>query len=113
MQRYRDAGISGSKTREQRPGLDAALQGAERHSYDVLMVWSLDRLGRSTIDVLRSAETLRRTGRALYLDSERLDTSTDSGRAFFTIAAAFAELERRQSWRVNAGLDRARKAGVS
>ena len=109
---YQDQGISGSKGREQRPGLDAALKGAERHSYDVLMVWSLDRLGRSSIDVLKSAEVLRKTGRALFLDRERIDTSTDAGRCFFAIMAAIAELDRQQIIaRVNAGLDRARKAG--
>jgi DNA invertase Pin-like site-specific DNA recombinase len=110
--RFQDQGLSGSKGREERPGLDAALKAGERHAYDVLMVWSLDRLGRSTLDLLRTAETIRKAGRALYFDRERIDTTTDAGEMFFTIMAALGQFERKQIVaRVNAGLDRARKAG--
>jgi DNA invertase Pin-like site-specific DNA recombinase len=113
VHRFQDQGLSGSKGREERPGLDAALKAGERHSYDVLMVWSLDRLGRSTIDLLRTSETLRKAGRALYFDRERIDTTTDAGEMFYTIMAALGQFERKQIVaRVNAGLDRARKAGV-
>jgi DNA invertase Pin-like site-specific DNA recombinase len=109
---FRDDGISGSKHRRERPGLDAALKAAERHSYDILMAWSLDRLGRSTIDLLKTSEALKQAGRALYLDREQIDTNTDHGQAFFTIVAAIAELERKQIVaRVNVGLARARRAG--
>jgi DNA invertase Pin-like site-specific DNA recombinase len=108
---FRDV-ASGSKGRRDRPGLDAMLKAARRHSFDVLMVWSLDRLGRSTIDLLKTSEALKHAGRDLYLDREQIDTSTDHGQAYFTILAALAELERKQIIaRVNAGLARARKAG--
>jgi DNA invertase Pin-like site-specific DNA recombinase len=112
VHRYSDEGISGAKGREQRPGLDAALKGAERHSYDVLMVWSVDRIGRSTIDTLRTSETLRVAGRQLYIDQGNIDTTTPQGQAFYGMHAIFAELERSQIVaRVNAGIARARKAG--
>jgi DNA invertase Pin-like site-specific DNA recombinase len=109
---YRDDGFSGSKSRRDRPWLDAMLKAAQRHSFDVLMVWSLDRLGRSTIDLLKTSNSLKQEGRDLYLDREQIDTGTDHGQAYFTILAALAELERKQIIaRVNAGLARARRAG--
>ena len=109
---YRDEGISGAKGRRDRPGFDAMLTAAKRHSFDVLMVWSLDRLGRSTIELLKTSEALRQAGRDLYLDREQIDTGTDYGQAYFAILAALAELERKQIIaRVNAGLTRARKQG--
>src|SRR5262245_22097714 len=82
---FRDEGISGAKGRKDRPGLDAMLRAAKRHSFDVLMVWSLDRLGRSTIELLKTSEALRQAGRDLYLDREQIDTGTDYGQAYFTI----------------------------
>src|SRR5262252_4209643 len=44
---YKDAGISGAKGRDQRPGLDAMLKDASRRKFDVVMAWAIDRLGRS------------------------------------------------------------------
>ena len=52
VQEYRDAGISGSKGREERPGLDEMLKDAQRRRFDVVMAWAIDRLGRSLIDLL-------------------------------------------------------------
>ena len=49
---YRDAGISGAKGREARPGLDEMLKDAQRRRFDVVMAWAIDRLGRSLIDLL-------------------------------------------------------------
>ena len=49
---YRDAGISGAKGRNGRPGLDALLKDASRRKFDVIMSWAIDRLGRSLIDLL-------------------------------------------------------------
>lgn len=110
---FTDTGVSGSKGRGERPGLDAALTAAKRHSYDVLMVWALDRLGRSTLDLLKTSKALKAAGRDLYLDRERIDTTTDAGEAFYTILAALGELERKQIIaRINAGLKRAKIAGV-
>ena len=47
-----DAGISGTKGRESRPGLDEMLKDAQRRRFDVVMAWAIDRLGRSLIDLL-------------------------------------------------------------
>jgi DNA invertase Pin-like site-specific DNA recombinase len=49
---YQDVGVSGSKGRDKRPGLDAMLKDAQRRRFDVAMCWALDRLGRSLIDLL-------------------------------------------------------------
>ena len=54
VQQYSDAGISGAKGRDKRPGLDQMLKDAQRRSFDVAMAWSIDRLGRSLIDLLGS-----------------------------------------------------------
>ena len=65
---YRDAGISGAKGRDKRPGLDAMLKDAGRRKFDILMAWAIDRLGRSLIDLLRTIQDLEAVGVDLYLD---------------------------------------------
>ena len=50
VQVYTDAGISGAKGRTQRPGLDYMVKDAGRRTFDVVMAWAIDRLGRSLID---------------------------------------------------------------
>lgn len=49
---YSDAGVSGARGREQRPGFDALRKDATRRRFDVVMAWSVDRLGRSLIDLV-------------------------------------------------------------
>lgn len=109
---YRDAGISGAKGRERRPAFDAALQDAVRRRFDVLMCWSIDRLGRSTAMVAGALADLEAAGVAIYADREAMDATTPHGRAMLQMAAVFAELERSMiRERVLAGLARARAAG--
>jgi DNA invertase Pin-like site-specific DNA recombinase len=52
VETYSDAGISGAKGRDKRPGLDRMLNDAKRRKFDVVMAWAIDRLGRSLIDLL-------------------------------------------------------------
>jgi DNA invertase Pin-like site-specific DNA recombinase len=54
---YSDAGISGAKGRNGRPGLDSMLKDACRRTFDIVMAWSIDRLGRSLIDCLTQSNT--------------------------------------------------------
>jgi DNA invertase Pin-like site-specific DNA recombinase len=109
---YADNGISGAKDRDQRPGFDAMLKDAARRRFDVLMVWSIDRLGRSTRAVVNALADLEVAGVAIYADKEAVDATTPHGRAMLQMAAVFAELERAMiRERVLAGLTRARKAG--
>lgn len=110
---YEDQGISGSKGREGRPGLDALLSDARRRRFDIAVFWSVDRLGRSTRQVTDSMGSLKECGVAQFYMKESMDTSTPHGRAMLEMAAVFASLERdiiRE--RVNAGLARAKESGT-
>lgn len=112
VEEYEDAGISGSKGREQRPGLDKLLKDASRGKFDVVMAWAVDRLGRSLQDLIGTLEGLKAAKVDLFLHQQAVDTTTPAGRAMFGMLGVFAEFERSMIVaRVNAGLDRAREAG--
>jgi len=81
VEEYRDAGISGAKGREARPGLDEMLKDAQRRRFDIVMAWAIDRLGRSLIDLLGTIQALEACGVDLYLDQQALDTTTPAGKA--------------------------------
>src|SRR5262245_45179884 len=102
---YRDAGISGAKGRDQRPGLDALLKDASRRKFDVVMARAIDRLGRSLVDLLGTIQHLEAVGIDLYLDQQSIDTTTPAGKLLFQMTGAFAEFERSMiRQRVRAGL---------
>jgi DNA invertase Pin-like site-specific DNA recombinase len=112
LKEYDDAGISGSKGRNDRPGLDEMLKDAQRRRFDVVMAWAIDRLGRSLIDLLGTIQQLETCGVDLYLDQQAIDTTTPTGRLMFQITGAFAEFERSMiRQRIRAGLRRAVEAG--
>jgi DNA invertase Pin-like site-specific DNA recombinase len=105
---YRDAGISGAKGRDQRPGLDQMLKDAQRGKFDVAMSWAIDRMGRSLIDLLDTIRHLEACHVDLYLDQQQNDTTTPAGKLMFQVVGAFAEFERAMiRQRVHAGLKRA------
>jgi DNA invertase Pin-like site-specific DNA recombinase len=110
---YEDAGISGAKGRDKRPGLDAMLKAVNLKEFDMVAAWSVDRLGRSLTDLLGILQGLHDKGVDLFLHQQGLDTSTTAGRAMFQMLGVFAEFERgiiRE--RVNSGLARARANGT-
>ena len=110
---YEDQGISGAKGREHRPGFDALLKDAVRREFDIIAVWSSDRLSRSLQHLIDVLQTIRQTGRGLYIHTTALDTTTPAGRAMFQMLGVFAEFEREMIVaRVNAGLARARRNGT-
>jgi DNA invertase Pin-like site-specific DNA recombinase len=110
---YDDAGISGAKGRDKRPGLDKLLTDAARARFDVVMAWAMDRLGRSLAGLIDTLKTLEAANVDLFLHQQTIDTTTPAGRTFFHVTGAFAEFERDMiRSRVNAGLDRARARGV-
>ena len=110
---YEDAGISGSKGRDKRPGLNQMLQDARRRKFDLVAVWAIDRLGRSTSTVAGSIDELAEAGVGMFAHKESMDTSTAHGRAMLEMAAVFARLEREMiRERVVAGLARARAEGT-
>jgi DNA invertase Pin-like site-specific DNA recombinase len=109
---YNDAGVSGAKERDQRPGLDSLLKDAQRRKFDVVMAWAIDRMGRSLVDLLHTIETLQACGVDLYLDQQAIDTTTPAGKLMFAIVGAFAEFERSMTvYRIHSGLKRAREQG--
>jgi DNA invertase Pin-like site-specific DNA recombinase len=110
---YEDAGISGAKGRDKRPGFDSLLKDATARKINMIAAWSVDRLGRSLQDLVGFLGELQAVGCNLYLHQQALDTTTPSGRAMFQMCGVFAEFERCMIVdRVNAGLARARAAGV-
>jgi DNA invertase Pin-like site-specific DNA recombinase len=109
---YTDAGISGAKGRKDRPGLHQMLKEAQRGTFDVVMAWAIDRLGRSLIDLLGTIQELETCGVDLFLEQQSLDTTTPSGKLIFQIVGAFAEFERSMiRQRIHAGLKRAVSQG--
>src|SRR5262249_14764429 len=112
VEQYSDAGTSGSKGRDGRPGLDQMLKDASRRRFDVIMAWAIDRLGRSLIDLLATIQALEACGVDLYLDQQSIDTTTPAGKLMFQVCGAFAEFERSMiRQRVLAGLKRAAEKG--
>jgi DNA invertase Pin-like site-specific DNA recombinase len=112
VEQYSDAGISGSKGRDGRPGLDQMLKDASKRRFDVVMAWAIDRLGRSLIDLLGTVQHLDACKVDLYLDQQSIDTTTPAGKLMFQVCGAFAEFERSMiKQRINAGLKRARDEG--
>ncbi len=111
---FEDAGVSGAKGRKDRPGLDAMLKAVTRREIDMVMAWSVDRLGRSSMDLLQTLMELQAKDVDLYLHQQGLDTSTPTGRAMYQMCGVFAELERAMiQERVKAGLARARAEGAT
>jgi DNA invertase Pin-like site-specific DNA recombinase len=109
---YKDHGISGVKGRDRRPAFDAMCRDATKRQFDVIMVWSVDRLGRSLQDLVAFLSEIHALRVDLYLHQQGLDTTTPAGRAMFQMMGVFAEFERAMiQERVRAGLARARSEG--
>ena len=107
--RYEDR-ISGVRTR--RPGLDGLMADARRGRFDVLLVWSSDRIARSVRHFLEVLDELSRLNIEYCSFRENLDTGGPLGRAIVVIIGAIAELERNLIIeRVKAGMRRARLEG--
>jgi DNA invertase Pin-like site-specific DNA recombinase len=101
-----------TRERDQRPAFDAMLKDAVRRRFDVLMVWSIDRLGRSVLHVANALAELDAVGTRLYCDREGIDSWTPMGRAMIQMASVFGEQERSMlRSRVLAGLERVRAQG--
>jgi DNA invertase Pin-like site-specific DNA recombinase len=113
VQEFVEHGISGAKGRKDRPQLDAMLKGVARKDFDVVASWSVDRLGRSLIDLVGLLQELHSVGVDLYLHQQGINTTTPAGKAMFQMMGVFAEFERAMiKDRVKSGLDRARLSGT-
>jgi DNA invertase Pin-like site-specific DNA recombinase len=111
LTRVYDDQISGVKST--RPALNELLADARKRKFDCVLVWRIDRLGRSVSHLLQVLETFRETDIKFISLSEALDTSTASGMMIFTVLAAVASLERSiLVERVKSGLEHAKRCGV-
>ena len=107
---YVDEGVSGSK--ESRPELNRLMADARRRQFDVVLVWKIDRFGRSLRHLVNALADLDAYGVAFASLKDSLDLSTPSGRLMFQIIGAMAEFERALiQERVRAGLQNARRSG--
>ncbi|CAG1021685.1 Serine recombinase PinR [Patescibacteria group bacterium] len=110
---YEDAGMSGAKGRDKRPAFNKLLKDAARRKFDIIAVWSVDRLGRSLQDLVSFLSDIHSYGIDLYLHQQGIDTTTPAGKAMFQMLGVFSEFERSIIRdRVKAGLARAKAKGV-
>src|SRR5689334_18257139 len=110
IEEYQDVGVSGARAR--RPALDRLLADAWRGSFGAVVVWDLSRMARSTLHALQLLQEFEQMRVRLVAVKQTFDTDTPLGKAFFTLAAMFAELERSiLIERVRAGMARARAEG--
>lgn len=106
-----DEGISGATS--SRPALDALMKSATQRRFDMVMCWSIDRLGRSLQNLIEILNELQSLKVDLFFMQQGLDTSTSAGRMMFSIFGALAEFERNLiRERVIAGQQRAISQGV-
>jgi len=100
---YIDHGISGAKGREQRPGYDQLYDAIVRREVDLVMAWSVDRLGRSLQQPVALLSDLQAKGVDLYLHQQGIDTTTAAGKAMFQMCGVFAEYAESAIMRSHAG----------
>ena len=113
VQEFVDSGISGAKGRADRPALDAMMKAANQRKFDMILVWSIDRLGRSLQNLVELLNDLQSMRVDLMFLQQGMDISTSSGRMMFSIFGALAEFERNLiRERVIAGQNRAKARGV-
>lgn len=107
---YIDAGVSGAK--DSRPELNRLMADAKRRRFDVVLVWKLDRFGRSLRHLVNALAELEALGIAFVSFTDNLDLSTPSGRLMFQVIAAMSEFERSLiQERVRAGMRNAKAKG--
>lgn len=107
-----DEGISGTKGRDKRPGLDALMKAATLGKFDMVGVTALDRLGRSLPHLVGLVAELEALKVGLFVRNLALDTSTPAGQLMFNVMGSLAQFERELiRERTMLGLERARKQG--
>ena len=112
VQIYADDGVSGTIPLHERPEGRRLLEDAKEGKFSTLLLYRLDRLGRSLLVIVDAHDRLQAFGVALKSATEPIDTSNPSGRLIFQMLASFAEYERETiRERTRAGLHRAFRGG--
>lgn len=108
---YVDVGVSGSK--DSRPSLNRLMAHAQQRRFDAILVWKLDRFGRSLKHLVTAIAELESLGVTFVSLRDNWDLSTPSGRLMFQIVGAMAEFERELiRERIKAGMRRRRLEGL-
>ena len=108
---YDDSGVSG-KT-DDRPALRQMLADSAKGKFSVVVCWKIDRIARSTINLLQILQQLRAAGVDFCATTQAIDTTNSAGRMLMTFLGAIAEFERETIVeRVKSGLSRAKANGV-
>ena len=111
VKEFCDEGQSGAKS--SRPALDKMLADAKAGKFEVILIWRLDRLGRSLANLIRLLEDFQTWNVALISFSESLDFTTSMGKLFYQLLGAFSEFERETiRERTRSGLRNAKARGI-
>ena len=94
VKEFADEGISGAKGRSDRPQFDALIKGATKKDFDIILSWSVCRLGRSLSDLVSFLMEMQSVGCNIYIHQSGLDSSTPQGKLQFGLLSCFAEFER-------------------
>ena len=86
--------MSGTKSKDTRPQLRQLLADARKRMFDRVIVFSLDRLGRSVVDVINTIHELEEVGVNIFVVRNSIDTSTSQGKMFSYFINIFSEMER-------------------
>ena len=109
---YDDSGISGAKA-DNRPELAKLLRDAAEGRIGVVVVWKVDRLARSTVDLLNILTTLQKSGVHFCSSTQSIDTSSSLGKMILTLLGCVAEMERDTLIeRIHVGIRTAKMNGV-
>ena len=108
--------VSGTKGVDERSELSAMMKDASRKKFDKIVVWSVDRLGRSMKHLVNVLSQMKDVGVDVYSYKQGIDTSTTMGSSFFHMVGIFAELENnmraeRQKIGIRRALDNGAKFG--
>ena len=112
VQEYTDNGISGTKGREDRPGLDLILNHAGQRKFEQVMIFDITRLGRSLQNCIETLNYLNSLNIDILIQKQGIDTSTSVGRLTFSLMASLGEYEKNlMRERIVLGINRAKSQG--
>lgn len=89
---YGDEGISGLNTKK-RDGFKLMIKDGKRRKYDLLLVKSISRMGRNTVDLLNALRELKAAGVSIFFEKENINTGETTGEMLITLLSAFAQSE--------------------